>query len=112
MQSYDRNALFPNHCAASIAGRAVANTNKHPAPNQFRQFSTPVVFDVVRKRRQNEALVADLAQRLSNSYHLAPSTALGGSHAFVTELLPSMRLISPNGTGSIVSALEWVSLFY
>jgi hypothetical protein len=91
-----RTELFPDRCASSIAGRAVANSNKHPAANRFRQFSTPKVFDVIRKRRQNEALLSDLAQRLSSS-HLAPSTAVGGSHAFVTEMLPAMRTISPDG---------------
>jgi hypothetical protein len=76
--------------------RAVAHTNKHPAPNKFRQFSTPQVFDVLRNRRQNDVLVAGLAQRLSNC-HLGPSTVIGGSHAFVTEVLPALRLIHPHG---------------
>ena len=51
----------------------------------------------MRKRRQNDTLVSELAQRLSISHLISPSTAAGGSHAFVTELLPAMRIISPNG---------------
>ena len=96
LQSYETNALFPDQCASSIAGRAVANSNKHPAPNRFRPFSAPKVFDVIRKRRQNDTLLSELAQRLSIS-HISPSTAVGGSHTFITELLPAMRIISPNG---------------
>lgn len=74
----------------------MAYSNKHPAPNKFRQFSTPQVFDVLRNRRQNEVLLSGLAQRLSNC-HLEPCTVIGGTHAFVTELLPVLRLIYPDG---------------
>ena len=79
-----------------FAKRSVAYANKNPAPNKFRQFSTPKVFEVIRKRRQNDGLVVDLARRLARS-HLEPTSAIGNSIAFVTELLPSMRLIRPGG---------------
>lgn len=95
--SYEQNPIFPERCASSIAGRAVARTNHHPAPKKFRQLSTPKVFDVLRKRRHNESFVLSLAQRLS-ACHLSPSTAVAGSHAFVMELLPTLRLVLPDGT--------------
>lgn len=93
---YCQQTLHTQIMLMFLPQRAVAHANKHPAPNKFRQFSTPRVFDVLRNRRQNEILVAELAQQLTYS-HLGPSTVIGGSHDFVTELLPALRIIHPGG---------------
>jgi hypothetical protein len=82
--------------AASIAGRTVAHTNTKPTANKFRQFSTPKVFDVLRKRRENERLLGQLGRRLSIS-HLSLSNSVGCTSTFITETLPHMRNIVPNG---------------
>ena len=86
-RSYDTSSAFPYVCASSIAGRAVANTNIHPAANKFRQFSRPKTFDVIRNRRQNQVLVDQLSRKVSRCHCLLPN--------FVTEALPFLRQISP-----------------
>lgn len=50
--------------AAAVAGRTVAMTNKTPAPNRFRQFSKPKIFDVYKQR------YANMKQSKYVSYHL------------------------------------------
>jgi cell cycle checkpoint protein len=101
--SDERNStIFPFACASSIAGRAVANTNFHPAPNKFRQFSKPKVFDAIWKGRQNQVLVDKLSRKLSiNHCLLAPST-IANYGSFVTESLPYMRRIVPNEIDSFI----------
>jgi cell cycle checkpoint protein len=84
------SGVFPYNCASSIAGRIVANTNAHPAPNKFRQFSRPKVFDVMRNGRQNQILLDQLSRRL-----LTTSRQIGSVSNFVTESLPFVRQISP-----------------
>jgi hypothetical protein len=97
-QRHRGDSSFPvDGYASSIAGRAVANTNKNPAPNKFRQFSTPTVFDVIRKQRQNQVLVDQLSRRLACS-HLSESSTVGHTNTFVTDFLPAMRIILPDGT--------------
>jgi cell cycle checkpoint protein len=90
----DSSTISPFACASSIAGRAVANTNFHPAPNRFRQFSKPKVFDVLRKGRQNQFLMDQLSRRLSTDL-LSTSSTLGHLGTFVTDALPFLRLIVP-----------------
>jgi len=75
--------------------RAVANTNKSPTPNKFRQFSSPRVFDVLRYRRRNEMLLRELSKFLSGRF-MSTTSATAASCAFVTDFLPSMRIIVPN----------------
>ena len=85
------NSLFPNAYAASLAGRAVAHANRHPAPNKFRSFSAPKVFEVMRKRRENQWQLQYLDQRLSASHRLA----LGRSGLLASDQLPYMRKLLP-----------------
>ena len=89
---------FHQTCASAVAGRAVASTNNQPAPNKFRQFSTPKVFDVMKNRTQNQILFDQLSMKLASSCHVSLPTAIGCNDTMVTELLPSMRVIIPNGT--------------
>jgi hypothetical protein len=90
-----------------LAGRAVANTNKHPTANKFRQFSSPKIFEIMRKRQQNEVTIQHLFKRLWSSpgmayaaghEHLSLSSAFGATETLVTDFLPQMRIIFPNGT--------------
>lgn len=83
--------------AASVAGRAVAESNKNPAPRRFRQFCTPQIFDVLKKRRENEHKFHLLERRVAGE-HLSLSNAVGQASSFVTDTLPHLRTISPQGT--------------
>lgn len=90
--------IFPFGCAAAVAGRAVAITNRHPSPNKFRQFSAPVAFDVLRKRAQNQVIVDQLTRRISSSFSTSSSgfSSLNDRSKFVTESLPFLRKIAPD----------------
>jgi hypothetical protein len=114
LQGSHSDSCFPQGYVASIAGRAVANTNKHPTANKFRQFSSPKVFDVIRKGKQNEVLIQHLFQRLvfggSGGRLSMSSSAMRSTDTFVTDFLPSMRLIVPNGTYRYIPVHWYYSL--
>jgi cell cycle checkpoint protein len=99
-RSNDNGSVFKY--ASSIAGRAVANTNIHPAPNKFRQFSRPKVFDVIRNGKQNKILVDQLSRRLSKC-HCPLSN-------FVTESLPFVRQIVPQDVDPFLDNLYSVAM--
>ena len=99
-RSNDNGSVFKY--ASSIAGRAVANTNIHPAPNKFRQFSRPKVFDVIRNGKQNQILVDQLSRRLSKC-HCPLSN-------FVTESLPFVRQIVPQDVDPFLDNLYSVAM--
>ena len=95
IQRFRSESSFILDYVNSIAGRAVAHTNETPAPNKFRQFSTPTVFDVMRKRRENERLLNQLGRRLARC-HLSLSNVAGCTSTFITETLPILRVIVPD----------------
>ena len=99
------SSVFPYECASSIAGRTVANTNIHPAPNKFRQFSRPKVFDVMRNGFQNQILVDQLSRRLSTA-----SCQISSVSTFVTESLPFVRQISPQEVDPYLDNLYSVAM--
>jgi cell cycle checkpoint protein len=113
---HDMSSAYPYGCAAAIAGRAVANTNDNPAPNKFRQFSRPKVFDVLANRKQNQVMVEQLSKRLSTYRNLAsPSGEVvvggcGDTGAFVTEMLPFVRRILPQEVDPVVNNLYSVAV--
>lgn len=82
--------------AASVAGRTVAEANNNPAPRKFHQFSTPKIFDVLRKRRENEHQFHHLERKVAGK-HLSLSNAIGQGYYFLTDTLPHLRTIAPNG---------------
>ncbi len=89
---------MPLDYASCIGGRAVASANKNPAPQQFRQFSTPKVFDVLRKKRENELKMVQLRKRVSTAgRHISVNGVIGSANQFVTDCLPHMRCILPHG---------------
>ena len=98
----DNSSVFPYECASSIAGRTVANTNTQPAPNKFRQFSKPKVFDVMRNRLQNQIMMDQLSRRLAS----INST----SSKFVTESLPFVRQITPQEVDPYLDNLYSVAM--
>lgn len=105
--SRDRSdSIFPLEYVSSIAGRAVANANKNPAPNRFRQLSTPKVNDVMRKKRGNNISMLQLCQRLScgGGDVLSLGANIGSTTHFVVDSLPYMRNIVPDGES--VPAIE------
>ena len=107
--SRDRSdSIFPLEYVASIAGRAVANANKNPAPNRFRQLSTPKVNDVMRKKRGNDISMLQLCQRLScgGGDVLSLGANIGSTNHFVVDTLPCMRNIVPGGEFSLAIELH------
>ena len=99
------SSVFPYECASSIAGRTVASTNINPAPNKFRQFSRPKVFDVMRNGAQNQIMVDQLSRRLSTISCQTTSVS-----KFVTESLPFLRQISPQDVDPYLDNLYSVAM--
>lgn len=108
IQRFRSESSFILDYVNSIAGRAVAHTNKTPAPNKFRQFSTPTVFDVMRKRRENERLLNQLGRRLARC-HLSLSNVAGCTSTFITETLPILRVIVPDQVNPQVENLHSIA---
>ena len=98
-------SILPRDCASAIAGRTVANTNIHPAPNKFRQFSRPRVFDVIRNSKQNQLLINQLFRRLSKSTRDNSSMS-----SFVAEALPFVRQINPREVDPYLENLYSVAM--
>ena len=102
---------FPSAYISSLAGRTVAYTNKNPTPNKFRSLEAPKVYDVLRKKKWNDIKINQLCKRLSLSVEtsgnneeeeysnsmLPLNASIGSSSRFVTDYLPFMRIIHPNG---------------
>lgn len=106
--SRDRSdAVFPTQYVSSLAGRAVADANRHPTPNKFRAFSAPKIFEVLRKRRANNIKMLQLCKRLScGSGTLPLNTNIGSSEGFVADSLPFMRTILPGEVNYALSNLH------
>jgi len=84
--------------AASLAGRAVAHAKRHPAAHRFRQFSAPRIFDVMRKRRDNQARLRTIA----TASQLSAAT-------YCLDVLPFVRTIEPQQTTVLNSYFDAVS---
>mmetsp|Transcript_59846 Transcript_59846/g.177360 ORF Transcript_59846/g.177360 Transcript_59846/m.177360 type:complete len:788 (-) Transcript_59846:40-2403(-) len=101
------DSVFPEQYVSSLAGRAVADANRHPAPNKFRQFGAPKVFEVLRKRRANGAKMLQLCKRLScGSGTLPLGINVGSASGFVVDCLPFMRTILPDEVNYSLSNLH------
>ena len=115
------DGAYPNEYAACLGGRAVAQCNRHPAPPQFRQFTAPKVFSVMKKNRENEYKIERLRKRLAlvgcgggtDEAHQSSACihdTIGSAHQFVTDSLPYMRSVIPQGefcTGSMYCG-SWI----
>mmetsp|Transcript_40900 Transcript_40900/g.73737 ORF Transcript_40900/g.73737 Transcript_40900/m.73737 type:complete len:387 (+) Transcript_40900:81-1241(+) len=104
---------FPMEYASCIGGRAVADGNKNPAPPQFRQFTTPKVFGVMKKNRENETKIEQLRKRLSivggcggGQQRTSVHDTIGSAHQFVTDSLPYMRTVIPHDVNYALSNLH------
>ncbi len=102
---HENSSVFPYECASSIAGRTVANTNTQPAPNKFRQFSKPKVFDVMKNRLQNKIMMDQLSRRISSASYQSNSVS-----KFVTESLPFVRQIAPQEVDPYLENLYSVAM--
>ena len=92
------DSIFPSEYACSIASRSVANSNRNPAPTSFRPFSSPKVFEVMRKRRENEDRMQALWKRLSvGSNMLQISSNIGSSKSLAMHDIAYMSTIIPDG---------------
>jgi cell cycle checkpoint protein len=107
MQRDYSDPTFPGGYVGSIAGRAVATANRHPAPRSFRPLSAPKIFEVIRNQRANEVTMNQLCKRLSvGSERIMPlDSNLGGSSTFVADRLPFMRTIIPGEVNSAMNSL-------
>ena len=109
---------FPMQYASCIGGRAVADGNRHPAPPQFRQFTAPKVFSIMKKNHENEYKIDKLRKRLSlGSRHSGTSQEGGGgmtsihdnigsAQQFVTDSLPYMRNVIPQDVNYALANLH------
>lgn len=83
---------------ASLAGRAVADANKHPAAGRFRSLRAPKLFEVMRKQTENRSKLDQLCKRLAYRDEILPiETCVGSVQRLVTDSLPFIRTILPNG---------------
>lgn len=83
------SSVFPTAYARSLAGRAVAHANRHPAAFRFRQFTAPKVFDVLRKRRDNRARLQSAATAHQHRRQCA------AADTYAMDVLPFVRTIRP-----------------
>ena len=96
--------------ASSLGGRAVPFANKTPAPHRFRQFTAPKVFEVMKKKRENETTMGQLRKRLSIvSQQITIDDNVGSVHRFVTDRLPYMRIVLPHGRFSNMDLIDCFS---
>lgn len=106
--SSSTDGLFPGGYVSSLASRAVAQTNKNPAPNKFRQLNAPAVFEVMKKKGENIVKMDQLKKRLSvstdNQFLLHEN--LSSSNIFVTDTLPFLRSILPSEVNYALSTLH------
>jgi len=104
--SGDIASTFPLGQIASLAGRAVADANKHPAPSRFRSLGAPKMFEARKKQLENKILLQQLCNRLASTADIMPlETCIdSSSKTFVTDMLPYLRRIKPQGeNGRMVS---------
>lgn len=107
MDGRQEDGLYPKAYAGSLAGRAVACFNVAPAPTKFRQFTAPKVFDVWRKRRNNQGQIQQLHRRLAlSSCTLSMSSLFGGMGDFAADGLPYIRRLVPEIVGGSLDALQ------
>ena len=93
--------------AASVGSRAIADSNRTPAPTSFRPLSAPKVFSVMTKSSQNEVKMGQLCKRLSlGSGKMTLDSNIGSTHHFVMESLPHMRHILPEEVNYALSQLH------
>ena len=89
---------YPCGYTTSILSRSVADANKHPMPSKFRQFHAPKVFEVVRKRRENQSKIVHLCKKLSNKFdYLEIGSPVWASSSFPLEHFPWLKKIIPDG---------------
>lgn len=92
--------LFPTGYVHSLASRAVANANRHPAPTKFKQLTSPQNYQVHIKRNANKNIAQQMMHRLMTSinepYNL--SVRFCSKNDFLVDMLPFVRIIIPLST--------------
>jgi hypothetical protein len=80
--------------------RTVADANQHPAQSKFRQFHAPKIYEVIRKKHENEIKVGHLCKQLScRSNYVDLNTAVWSSpSSFAYEYYPFLKSNLPFGT--------------
>ena len=104
------NNNFPHYdgYTTSLISRSVADANKHPAPSKFRQFHAPKLFEVMKKRRENEIKVNILCKKIiscqfggymdsTTACSVWSSIATSTSSMFPVEYYPFLKRIIPYG---------------
>eukprot|EP00956_Cyclotella_meneghiniana_P032530 scaffold89939_cov51-Cyclotella_meneghiniana.AAC.3 len=98
---------FPMDYASSLGGRAIADANRNPAPNQFRRLSAPKVFEVMKKSRENSVKMGQLRKRLSvGCQQISVGENIGSAHHFITHSLPYLRSIIPQDVNYALANLH------
>ncbi|CAM9945180.1 unnamed protein product, partial [Phaeothamnion confervicola] len=82
---------FPSQYAASMAGRAIAATNRRPAPNRLRAFGAPKTFEMMRMRRTNADVVGSFAWRAVEEAGLVWAVR-NPSEIINTDYVPAVRV--------------------
>ncbi len=75
--------------------RSVGDANKHPVPSKFRQLSAPMIYEVMRKKRENQVKIEQVCKRLSYRGHHYAMHANNTSSRFTTDDLPYLKQIIP-----------------
>lgn len=82
--------------ATSIISRAVADANKHASANRFRQFTSPKVYEVMRKRSINYKSLCKLASSASTERSFVFDGHTQTHHSMIVDQLPFVKNIFRN----------------
>ena len=97
------DSVFPDAYAGSLAGRAVSVFNQHPAPNKFRQFTAPNLYDAMRKRDENQCKLANVSRRMAHfldDKNSSMTCVFQPTKQFATDCLTYVRIIDPDTVNS------------
>lgn len=95
--------VFPEAYVTSLAGRTVAMTNRHPAMTRFRQFNAPPIYQVIRKRRDNQIQLDRWRESLLNEGSIHD---LANSTVWSRDIVPFIRKILPPAMTSSLDSLQ------
>jgi cell cycle checkpoint protein len=92
-----RDSNYPNSYATSLCSRSVAYSNKNPAPLRFRQLNAPPIYDVFRKRRENQTKYEQVCKRVSRfDCQLMLDINVRDNAEFASDFLPYMKILIPH----------------
>lgn len=92
------DTIFPHEYAKSLSSRAVAYSNRNPAPNTFRSFCAPKTFEIRRTKSDNVVKIQKLWSQLSQNRRRSFSSThcCFSSSEFLSDI-SYLSIILPNG---------------